>query len=474
MKKNALNLVTPPRPFAGAAVLCAALACSPLAARAAEPADPHQDAIAALGDLDAAVAEIDQASALSANSPDPYRQAAHRAINALVGEGAAAYDDTSGNPGDSEGALGHLNALAGGEGSPAWLPAVRTALVNATVAENRLASALDTDGLDEYQSATTGALESLLVALGRSSDAGPLGGLHGALSTSALGVPSGATVIDGCAVPSKAPAYGVTGGRLLYVTVSPDAGSPALPEPLAVTSVTSQDGITVLHTASADVRGSLCKGDGAGAASHASLAGGGSSGTTTASKETAAASASAPAAGGAAAGSASADQAASASSQSADTDSGSGDQTSSSSAAADPASGGGANLPKLYTEAQAKQGADVFAQQCASCHGAQLQGKSAPAIAGDPFLKKAKLLDWSVADLRHIVVTSMPRSNPGSLSKQQYADVLAYLLAVDCYPAGKQLFPKDTSSDLQNAKLHPVAAKPSNKDFGTCAIKVGG
>ncbi|HZZ60506.1 MAG TPA: cytochrome c [Roseiarcus sp.] len=75
--------------------------------------------------------------------------------------------------------------------------------------------------------------------------------------------------------------------------------------------------------------------------------------------------------------------------------------------------------PKLYTKAQAEQGKQVYAKNCAACHGDQLQGKTALAIAGAAFLKKAELLGWSVADLRTIIVTQMPRSNPGSLPPDQ-------------------------------------------------------
>jgi polar amino acid transport system substrate-binding protein len=136
-------------------------------------------------------------------------------------------------------------------------------------------------------------------------------------------------------------------------------------------------------------------------------------------------------------------------------------------AADNPHSGGG---PTLYTQAQARQGEEAYAQQCASCHGAQQQGATAPPIAGTGFLKKAQLLDWSVADLRTIVVTTMPRSNPGSLSPQQYADILAYLLDRDCYPAGQQPFPTTATNAIKDAKLKPM----SGGQRGTCPVQQAG
>ncbi|MEJ2436381.1 MAG: cytochrome c [Pseudolabrys sp.] len=131
---------------------------------------------------------------------------------------------------------------------------------------------------------------------------------------------------------------------------------------------------------------------------------------------------------------------------------------------------GKSGMPALYTEAQAQAGQQVFTHICATCHGKDLQGKSGPQIAGTAFLKKAKLLGWSVGNLRSLVVSTMPRSNPGSLKPQQYADVLAYLLAVNCYPAGHNKFPTKTTAALKHTALKPPNVKPDNGDLGTCAF----
>ena len=126
---------------------------------------------------------------------------------------------------------------------------------------------------------------------------------------------------------------------------------------------------------------------------------------------------------------------------------------------------------KLYTKAQAVKGQQVFAHNCVACHGGNEQGKSGPAIAGKAFLKRAKLLGWSVEDMRHVVVSTMPRNNPGSLSDQQYANVLAYLLASDCYPAGQTPFPTKETPKLKNTKLQmPANAKPDNPKTDTCNL----
>ncbi|GAC1408781.1 MAG: hypothetical protein NVSMB64_17350 [Candidatus Velthaea sp.] len=125
-----------------------------------------------------------------------------------------------------------------------------------------------------------------------------------------------------------------------------------------------------------------------------------------------------------------------------------------------------------YTAAQAHSGAKVYAQNCLSCHGATLQGTAAPGVAGTEFLSAAKKNGWSLTDLRTLVVENMPLSNPGSLSKQEYADVMAFLLASNCYPAGAKPFPTADSPAYAKIKIGPVAgAHPSNAKLGTCGVK---
>jgi polar amino acid transport system substrate-binding protein len=66
----------------------------------------------------------------------------------------------------------------------------------------------------------------------------------------------------------------------------------------------------------------------------------------------------------------------------------------------------------------------------------------------------------------------MPFSNPGSLTPKEYADVTAFLLAANCYPAGSKPFPTTASPALAKVKLGPIpGAKPTNAKLGTCAVK---
>jgi len=42
-----------------------------------------------------------------------------------------------------------------------------------------------------------------------------------------------------------------------------------------------------------------------------------------------------------------------------------------------------------------------------------------------------------------VISDSMPEDNPGSLKKEEYADVIAYLLQLNKFPAGASELPPD-------------------------------
>lgn len=100
------------------------------------------------------------------------------------------------------------------------------------------------------------------------------------------------------------------------------------------------------------------------------------------------------------------------------------------------------SLDGVYTDEQGKRGATVYAQECASCHGSTLEGgEMAPPLAGAAFMS-----NWTgltAGDLFERIRISMPDGNPGKLSRQQNADVVAYILSVGKAPAGKTELPKE-------------------------------
>jgi S-disulfanyl-L-cysteine oxidoreductase SoxD len=89
----------------------------------------------------------------------------------------------------------------------------------------------------------------------------------------------------------------------------------------------------------------------------------------------------------------------------------------------------------VFTEEQAKRGADVYAEKCAMCHGDSLGGvESAPPLTGPAFYA-----NWEGESLNALferIRMSMPLDNPGSLSRAQNADVVAHMLSIGGYPAG--------------------------------------
>jgi mono/diheme cytochrome c family protein len=97
----------------------------------------------------------------------------------------------------------------------------------------------------------------------------------------------------------------------------------------------------------------------------------------------------------------------------------------------------------VYTADQAKRGAEVYAVECASCHGSGLNGgESAPPLAGAEFLS-----NWTgqtVGDLFDRTQKSMPQNKPGKLTRAQNADVLAYMLSANRFPEGKTELEKQT------------------------------
>lgn len=103
----------------------------------------------------------------------------------------------------------------------------------------------------------------------------------------------------------------------------------------------------------------------------------------------------------------------------------------------------------VYGSAQVARGRLVYDGQCAVCHGRRLNGAAEdPDMQSGPPLARANFLrDWngrSLAVLFDYTRASMPQANPGSLTDEQYADILAYMLSVSGAPAGQ--------SDLSDAQ----------------------
>ena len=93
----------------------------------------------------------------------------------------------------------------------------------------------------------------------------------------------------------------------------------------------------------------------------------------------------------------------------------------------------GASGPSLFTSAQSAAGGKTYAANCSKCHGANLEGVSAPALRGSG----SGLAGDSVGEAFTFISTQMPAGNPGSLSTTEYTNVLAFILTRNGHTAGK-------------------------------------
>jgi mono/diheme cytochrome c family protein len=97
----------------------------------------------------------------------------------------------------------------------------------------------------------------------------------------------------------------------------------------------------------------------------------------------------------------------------------------------------------VYTAEQVKRGEPLYAQHCASCHGATFEGgEMAPPLAGGAF--NANWNGLSLGDLLERIRVSMPQSSPGSLNRQEYVDILAVMLSAGEFPRGPSELPRET------------------------------
>lgn len=100
-----------------------------------------------------------------------------------------------------------------------------------------------------------------------------------------------------------------------------------------------------------------------------------------------------------------------------------------------------------YTEAQAQEGAKLYASNCAMCHGASLGGGMGPALLGRSFWQQ-----WAGKPFSQIwreVHAKMPLQAPGSESQPVSIEILAFILQKNGVAAGKE--PLNDSTDLREA-----------------------
>jgi mono/diheme cytochrome c family protein len=97
----------------------------------------------------------------------------------------------------------------------------------------------------------------------------------------------------------------------------------------------------------------------------------------------------------------------------------------------------------VYTEEQAARGKEVYRANCVNCHGESLAGAGPISPLTGP-LFAANWNNVNLGELMERVRISMPLDKPGTLPRQQYADVLAFVLSQNKFPAGKLELSKQT------------------------------
>jgi len=107
----------------------------------------------------------------------------------------------------------------------------------------------------------------------------------------------------------------------------------------------------------------------------------------------------------------------------------------------------------VYTLEQAKRGA-LTSGLCVQCHGDGFVGGPAPELAGPAF--GASWNGRTLGDLFDLIRLTMPDDDPGSLSREVYADLVAYILSVNRYPTGQM----EIGTDASALKLIRIDPKP--------------
>jgi quinoprotein glucose dehydrogenase len=105
----------------------------------------------------------------------------------------------------------------------------------------------------------------------------------------------------------------------------------------------------------------------------------------------------------------------------------------------------------LYSKSQAERGRTVYVAKCATCHMEGLTGRPpAPALRGSGFMGKWQ--GQSVRALYSRIRTTMPNNAPGSLSRAETLDLVAFLFKANGLPPGAQEL-AGTAAELQQITI---------------------
>ncbi|MDG0026900.1 c-type cytochrome [Trinickia sp. Y13] len=127
------------------------------------------------------------------------------------------------------------------------------------------------------------------------------------------------------------------------------------------------------------------------------------------------------------------------------------------------AAGTAAGAPS-FDRTQVAHGKRLYAANCAKCHGADMQGVTAPALSGAAFAP-ASNSHLTIGGIYNYMATNMPADRPGKLKDGEYADLMAFLLNKNGYPtSGSKL-----TADAARASTTPLNAGPLSAAQGVLA-----
>ena len=119
----------------------------------------------------------------------------------------------------------------------------------------------------------------------------------------------------------------------------------------------------------------------------------------------------------------------------------------------------GTTLSGVYSQAQAKRGADTFKKSCLECH--------VPSeYTGETFT--SKFVGGTAFDVYELIRSSMPQNDPGSLTGQQYTDLVAYLFEINGLPTREAELPMVIDS-LKAIKVEVKAPRSRHLKGATTA-----
>jgi cytochrome c len=121
----------------------------------------------------------------------------------------------------------------------------------------------------------------------------------------------------------------------------------------------------------------------------------------------------------------------------------------------------------VYSADQSRRGEGLYKRECAPCHGESLEGNAQtergqrlermlPPLSGDVF--KGNWNGRPLSDLFDKIRKTMPQDERGKLTAKDTAEILAYLLKFNEFPAGKTDLPADAGA-LTEIQFEAVKSK---------------